>query len=106
MKAKCTRGFGLITDPETGDEIDVQDTFEVEKEVFDRLKANYPGIEVVALPSEPPDSEGEDAPVESDNDHPTNEEGEPLCVGKDDGQCSRVVEEPGGRCWQHPLPEE
>jgi len=32
---------------------------------------------------------------------PTNDEGEPLCVGKDDGQCSRTVDEPGEVCWQH-----
>jgi len=31
----------------------------------------------------------------------TNDEDEPLCNGKDDGQCSRVVDEPGDACWQH-----
>jgi len=31
----------------------------------------------------------------------TNEEGEPLCNGKDGGQCGRVVDEPGNACWQH-----
>jgi len=34
---------------------------------------------------------------------PTNDDGEPLCVGKDDGQCSRTVDEPGETCWQHEL---
>lgn len=36
------------------------------------------------------------------HDYPTNEEGEPLCTGMDDGQCSRTVDEPGATCWQHP----
>lgn len=36
-----------------------------------------------------------------ETDYPTNEDGEPLCVGKEDGQCSRVVEEADGTCWQH-----
>jgi len=86
MKGKCTRGFGYITDPETGDEIDVQDTFEVEQDVFDRLKANYPGIVAV----ETPDSDTKDAPVES-------EEYECGVNG-----CSRDVESPEQTCWQHP----
>lgn len=36
-----------------------------------------------------------------DGDYPTNDEGEPLCTGKADGQCSRTVDDPGGVCWQH-----
>jgi len=38
---------------------------------------------------------------ESTAEYPTNDDGEPLCVGKDDGQCSRVVDEAGLSCWQH-----
>jgi hypothetical protein len=37
----------------------------------------------------------------STDDHPTNDDGEPLCTGKEDGQCSRTVETPGDACWQH-----
>lgn len=40
--------------------------------------------------------------VEEQPDYPTNDDGEPLCVGKEDGQCSRTVDEPGSVCWQHP----
>lgn len=45
--------------------------------------------------------EDSDADEAAEPDHPTNDEGEPLCVGKDDGQCSRTVEDPGEVCWQH-----
>lgn len=37
----------------------------------------------------------------SSEEYPTNEDGEPLCDGKDDGQCNRVVKIPGTSCWQH-----
>lgn len=33
--------------------------------------------------------------------YPSNNDGEPLCTGKEDGQCTRTVDEPGGVCWQH-----
>jgi len=33
--------------------------------------------------------------------HPTNDAGDPLCVGKESGQCNRTVGEPGDTCWQH-----
>ena len=36
-----------------------------------------------------------------EQDYPTNDDGEPLCTGMDDGQCSRTVAEPGGTCFQH-----
>ncbi len=37
-----------------------------------------------------------DEPADADEDA----EGEPTCVGND-GECSRPVDEEGGRCWQH-----
>ena len=85
MKGKCTRGFGIITDPETGDEINVEDTFEVSEPVFQRLRETYPGIEQVV---DPPDESVKD---------------EHLCgVEKSDGEpCSREVESEDATCWQH-----
>lgn len=47
----------------------------------------------------PPESDANPG-VEAD-DHPSNDDGEPLCTGKADGQCSRTVDDPGGTCWQH-----
>jgi len=57
MKGKCTRGFGIITDPETGDEINVEGTFEVSEPVFQRLRETYPGVEQVV---DPPDESVKD----------------------------------------------
>jgi len=47
-EVSCTRGFGIITDPETGTEYDVSrdKTVEVPDEVADRLKATVSGIVV------------------------------------------------------------
>jgi len=89
MKIKCTRGFGIITDPETGEEYNVERDTEVSvsPEVAERLKANYAGVVITETESVP--------------NHPTNDDGEPLCVGKDNGQCGRVVDVPGETCWQH-----
>jgi len=39
--------------------------------------------------------------AEGADDYPTNDEGKPLCVGKEEGQCERTVDEPNGVCWQH-----
>jgi len=36
-----------------------------------------------------------------DPDYPTNEDDDPLCTGKDDGQCGNTVDELGGTCWHH-----
>lgn len=41
--------------------------------------------------------------TEGVDDYPTNDDGEPLCTGKEDGQCNRTVDEPGGICWQHDI---
>ena len=61
------------------------------------LSEAYSRVELVSVD----DSPSEELPA----DYPTNEDGEPLCVGKDDGQCSRTVDEPNGVCWQHPTDE-
>jgi len=89
MKIKCTRGFGVITDPQSGEAYNVEgeNEVDVDPETAERLKANFSGIVITETESVP--------------DFPTNEDGEPLCVGKEEGQCSRVVDEPGGTCWQH-----
>jgi len=71
-KARCTRGFGIITDPETGEEINVEDEFETTKEQFERLDAAYSGMEI----------------IESDD----------SCAH---GDCSRTVTD-SKYCWQHP----
>jgi len=80
--------YGAIRDPETGDLIQVGEEYPAD--VVQRV-AGLRGYLSVA--QEPPDDTGDG--------HPTNDDGDPLCVGQDDGQCSRVVDEPGGTCWQH-----
>lgn len=92
LTVRCTRGFGKVEHPETGEEIDVQEPFETDRATFELLDEHYPGMEIV---TDSNDSEP------GQTDHPTNEDGEPLCVGMDDGQCSRVVDEPNSVCWQH-----
>lgn len=94
MQVENTRGFGLVEHPETGEEINVEEPFETDRESFELLNNTYPGFRIV-------DDSAESESDTTDSDHPTNDEGEPLCVGKEDGQCSRVVEEPGRTCWQH-----
>jgi len=46
MNIKCTRGYGVITDPETGKEYNVErdNEVEVDPETAERLKANFSGI--------------------------------------------------------------
>lgn len=86
MKAKCTRGFHSVEHPETGETIVVEEPFETDRETFELLREEYSGFMEVE---------------ESEGEYPVSEDGEPLCVGKEGGQCSRVVEEPGSVCWQH-----
>jgi len=91
MKAICTRGFGIITDPETGEEINVEDEFEVSEAVFERLKAEYSGIEAV--------SSGETQTDESSSTETESPEAETFRCGVND--CSRDVDSPEDVCWQH-----
>jgi hypothetical protein len=91
MKGKCTRGFGIIEDPETGEEINVEDEFDVSEEVFERLKANYPGIEAV-----PQNETQTDTETSTEVESP---EAETFRCGVND--CSRTVDSPEAVCWQH-----
>jgi len=61
------------------------------------LVESYTKIRRVEDDSNPKGSTAEDTTP----DYPTNDEGEPLCVGKEDGQCGRTVDTLGGSCWQH-----
>jgi hypothetical protein len=80
-QVRCTRGFGVITDPESGTEYNVQrdNTVEVADSVAERLQANYPGVVVSDVESEP---------VEEN----------PTCGVNG---CSREVDDPSDSCWQH-----
>lgn len=87
MKVKCSRGWGKVVNPLTGDEIDVSEPFETEEPTFKALRERYGSFEVVDPPDEPVE--------EPDEPH--------ICgVEKSDGEpCSREVESPDARCWQH-----
>lgn len=78
-----------------GEEYRIEDgIIEVDDIELAREMAQHRRLELVDVDKTPtPDAE--------ETGFPTNEDGEPLCVGKEDGQCSRVVDEPGGTCWQH-----
>jgi len=91
MKGRCTRGFGLIEDLETGEEINVEDEFEVSEAVFNRLQAEYPGIEPVSQ-----DDNQTDAKTPAETESP---ETETFRCGVND--CSRKVSGPNAVCWQH-----
>jgi len=84
MKAKCTRGFGKVEDPKTGEEINVESEFEVSKAVFDRLQDAYPGFEAVSS-DETSDTEQAEAQT--------------FRCGVND--CSREVDSASATCWQH-----
>lgn len=77
-EVSCTRGFGKITDPQTGTEYSVErdTTVEVADDVAERLKNSYPGI--VLADADPPD----DAECGVNG-------------------CSRAVADPDATCWQH-----
>jgi len=73
-QVSCTRGFGIITDPQTGEEYNVAgaNTVEVPADVATRLKSNYSGV------------------VVEEHKHTCGENG-----------CSRTVDSPEDTCWQH-----
>jgi len=83
-EVSCTRGFGRITDPQTGERYNVErdNSVEVSDEVAERLKAEYSGIEVVDVESNPKGSDDD----------------EYVCGVND---CSRTVDSPEATCWQH-----
>jgi len=74
MIVECTRGFGLVEHPETGEDIDVQEPFKTDQETFELLKDAYPSFRV----------------VEEDTD--------PQCGVNG---CTRTVSTPEETCWQH-----
>jgi hypothetical protein len=86
MKIKNTRGFGKVTDPRTGDEIDVEEPFETDRDTFEALNERYPGFEVV---SEADDPKGK-----------TEESGEEEVCGTEmtDGS---LCQRPAGECPYH-----
>jgi hypothetical protein len=71
----------------------------VEDESVAREMAEHRRIELVEVDETPTP---EPAQTGDNSEYPTNDDGEPLCDGKEDGQCSRTVDELGGSCWQHP----
>jgi len=85
--------IGAVGDPETGERVQLSD--DVSPAVADRLAAHYHYLSVVE------DSGSGVTSTDSNQEYPTNDDGEPLCTGKDDGQCGRTVDEPFGECWQH-----
>lgn len=86
MKGRCTRGFGKVEDPKTGEEIVVEGVFEVDEATFERLEATYSGMERV--------ESGDDSANE-----PADEESEEFRCGVND--CSRTVDTADATCWQH-----
>lgn len=62
MKVICTRGFGIVAHPETGEEINVEEPFETDRETYEALDAAYPGFEVVDSDPEPK-GEPEETPL-------------------------------------------
>ncbi len=89
MKVECTRGFGLVEHPDTGEEINVEEAFETDRETYEALADAYPGFCVV-----------EDG---NDGDNPKGEGGEdtdtePTCGVNG---CGRTVDSPEDTCWQH-----
>lgn len=79
--------IGAVEDPETGEYVQLDAT--VSAATAERLTNTYPYLSL------------DDSGVTQEADYPTNEDGEPLCVGKSGGQCGRVVDEPNTSCWQH-----
>jgi len=85
---------GAVRDPETGELVQLTDT--VSPAVADRLTREYHYLSVV---------DGSDSGVTTEAEYPTDDDGNPLCVGKESGQCGRTVDELGGECWQHQTDE-
>lgn len=84
MIVECTRGFGRVEDPRTGEEIDVQEPFETDRATFEALQARYPGFVAVNTPDK--DAETTDA--------------EPAVCGTEmtDGS---ICQRPAGECGYH-----
>ena len=81
---ECSRGFGVVEHPETGEEINVEEPFETDQETFELLNEAYPGFRVV---DDTEASEGD----ESDDEDICGEE------MTDGSTCKR----PAGECPYH-----
>lgn len=60
MKVECTRGFGLVENPLTGEEINVEEPFETDRETYEALTDAYPGFRVIEAGDSAGDSGGSD----------------------------------------------
>jgi len=70
MKIECTRGFGLVEHPDTGEEINVEEPFETDRETYEALADAYPGFRVIEAgddDSDPEGSDGEDGGTEQEH---------------------------------------
>lgn len=84
MKVECTRGFGLVENPLTGEQIDVEGAFETDRETYEALDEAYAGFRVV--------DEGDPEP------EPPEQDTDPKCGVNG---CGRSVDSPEATCWQH-----
>lgn len=73
---ECTRGFGIVEHPESGEPINVEESFETTRETFELLDDVYPGFRIVEEPTED----------------------DPECGYNG---CGRSVGSPEETCWQH-----
>ena len=89
MKIECSRGFGKVEGPD-GEEINTEDTFEVDSETGEYILNNYPGMEVVE----------DDSETVEEEENPTPEPEETTFRCGVNG-CSRNVESEDATCWQH-----
>jgi hypothetical protein len=80
VKVECTRGFGRVEHPETGEEINVEEPFETDQETFALLDDAYPGFRIVERLDGTQDTEDYNCGVNG---------------------CSRDVDGPEDTCWQH-----
>lgn len=95
MIVECTRGFGRVEHPETGENINVEEPFETDRETFELLNEAYPGFEIVEDTDDAQDDESEDAEESEDETFTCG-------VEKGDGEpCGREVDSPDDTCWQH-----
>lgn len=80
VTVECSRGFGIVKHPESGEPINVEESFTTTRETFEVLDEAYPGFRIVAEDAEPEES------------------GDPECGVNG---CGRSVGGPEETCWQH-----
>lgn len=79
-RLECSRGWGAVADPETGDDVSLAET--VPDDVALRLADHYTPITAVDLGDEPDEDAADD-----------------YSCGVNG--CSRDVDAPDDTCWQH-----